>query len=104
MAVSLESVPRKLEITYHNVTEGTPYPEVLRLVEQMKAQDQRVIFDTLRPVGDEVWNFIDGRRTVREVVESACLEFGFDLDPELFLPLIEGLERQGLIEIDESAS
>jgi hypothetical protein len=98
MAISLDAVPRKLQVGYHNVTEGTPYPEVLRLVEQMQARDRRVIFDTLRPVGDEIWNFIDGRRTVREAVESACIEFGFDLDPELFLPLIEGLARRGLIE------
>jgi hypothetical protein len=100
MSISLDAVPRKLEVGYHNVTEGTPYPEVLRLVEQMQAQDPRVIFDSLRPVGDEIWNFIDGRRTVREVVESACIEFGFDLDPDLFLPLVEGLARRGLIEIE----
>jgi hypothetical protein len=70
---------------------GTSYPELIVLVEQMRAQDPRIIFDSLRPMGDEIWNMIDGERTVAEIMEATCLEFGFDLPPELFLPLVDRL-------------
>ena len=91
MAASLQTVVRKRHDGPGSALTGTSYPELVVLVEQMRAQDPRIIFDSLRPMGDEIWNMIDGERTVAEIVEGTCLEFGFDLPPELFLPLIDGL-------------
>jgi hypothetical protein len=48
-------------------------------------------------MNDEVWNMIDGERSVKDIAEAVCLEFGFQLDAELFVPLFDGLVRQELI-------
>jgi hypothetical protein len=78
---------------------GTPYPELVVLVERMKAEDPRIIFDSLRPLGDEFWNMIDGERTAGEIAEAVCFEFGFDLPPQLFLPLVETLIANDVVEV-----
>jgi hypothetical protein len=75
------------------------YPELVALVARMRAQDGRIIFDSLRPMGDEIWNMIDGERTVAEIADAVCLEFGFELEPELFLPLVEGLVASDAVEV-----
>ncbi len=69
----------------------------------MLAQDDRLEFDALRSLGDEFWNSIDGRQSVREIAEGLCLQFGFELDPELFLPLINGLVKAGMITLTEES-
>jgi hypothetical protein len=42
---------------------------------------------------------IDGERTLGEIAEAACLEFGFDLDPALFLPLFDRLVTTETVEV-----
>lgn len=93
MTASLKTIVRKRHDGPGSALAGANYPELVVLVEQMRARDPRIIFDSLRPMGDEIWNLIDGKRTVGEVVEAVCLEFGFDLPPELFLPLMDGLVK-----------
>jgi hypothetical protein len=90
-AASLQSVLTKRHEGPGSVVTGTPYPELVALVERLRARDHRVIFDSLRPVGEEFWNMIDGKRTVGEIAAAVCFEFGFDLDPALFLPLVDRL-------------
>jgi hypothetical protein len=51
-------------------------------------------------MNDEVWNFIDGQRTIGEIAESVCMEFGFELEPALFLPLVQGLVDRGLVRLE----
>jgi hypothetical protein len=70
------------------------------MVERMQAQDSRIVFDSLRPMADELWNFVDGYRTVGEIIESVCLEFDFELDSVLFIPLIEGMGEAGIMGLD----
>jgi hypothetical protein len=72
------------------------YPEQILLAEELAAHDPQVIFCSLHPIGDEYWNMIDGRRTVMEIAEAVCSEFGFNFDPALLLPLARGLVRAGL--------
>jgi hypothetical protein len=92
---SLRSVLRRHDEGPGTALTGTSYPDLVALVERMKAQDSRIIFDSLRPIGDEFWNMIDGRSTIGEIAESVCSEFGFNFDPALLLPLAEGLTRSG---------
>ena len=99
MAASLQTVVRKRHEGPGSALTGTSYPALVELVEQMREQDPRVIFDSLRPMGDEIWNMIDGERTIAEIVEATCLEFGFDLPPELFLPLVDGLIESELVDV-----
>lgn len=97
MPVTLNSTPRKLVDGAHSALEGVSYPELVAIVELMQAQDSRIVFDSLRPMADELWNFVDGQRTVGAIIEAVCLEFDFDLDPALFIPLMEGMEKTEIL-------
>ncbi|MGH2354242.1 MAG: hypothetical protein ACRDJN_21770, partial [Chloroflexota bacterium] len=102
VTASLQSVVRRTREGPGTAVAGTPYLELTALAERMKAEDGRIIFDSLRPMGDEFWNMIDGERSVEVIAEAVCLEFGFDLSPGLFLPLVEGMVASGVAEIVSS--
>jgi hypothetical protein len=93
----LSAVPRRLRDGPGTALSGTEYPELVALVDRMRAQDRTVIFDTLRPICDELWNLINGTRTVGEIAEALVLQFDVDVDPEVLVPLFEGLARSGEI-------
>jgi hypothetical protein len=95
----LATVPRRLHGGPGTALSGSSYPELVALVERMQAQDPTVIFDTLRPICDELWNLIDGQRTVGEIAEGLVMQFDVRVDPELLVPLFEGLARSGKIEL-----
>ena len=78
---------------------GSTYLELVALVERMQAQDPTVIFDTLRPICDELWNLINGDRTISEIADLLVSQFDLDIDPMLLVPLFEGLARSGEIEL-----
>ena len=99
MTVSLQTVVRKRHEGPGSALTGMSYLELVDLVEQMREREPRIIFDSLRPMGDELWNMIDGERTVAEIVEATCFEFGFDLPPELFLPLFDGLVEGEAVDV-----
>jgi hypothetical protein len=99
VTASLQSILRRTHEGPGTAVAGTPYPELVALAERMQAEDGRIIFDSLRPMGDEFWNMIDGERSVEAIAEAVCLEFGFDLSPRLFLPLVEGMVASGAVEI-----
>lgn len=96
MAVTLQSV-LKQQVREPVAAQGTlDYPTLVALMDRMHAQDPRIVFDSIRPMGDEFWNLIDGNRTLGQIAEEVCLQFGFELDPALFLPIAEGLVRERL--------
>jgi hypothetical protein len=78
---------------------GMTYPEAVSLFKKMKEQDSRVVFYTIRPLGDEVWNMVDGKKTIGEIATACTIEFGINVDEVLFLPIFEGLWRNKLISI-----
>lgn len=71
------------------------YPELLALFGAMVRQDPTVVFDTLRPLADEVWNLVDGRRDVGTILDALCFEFDLAMEPDTLMPLIDGLARSG---------
>lgn len=94
--IRMDMVPHK------NQQSSTPglcisYPESVELFQKMQAQDPRTVFYTIRPMGDEAWNMVDGSKTVGEICSAIMMEFGIIADPELFLPVFEGFEKKGLI-------
>jgi hypothetical protein len=95
---NLETIVRRRHDGPGSALAGTAYPDLVVLVEHMQAQDPHLIFDSLRPMGDELWNMIDGRRTVAEIADAVCLQFGFDLSPDLFLPLFDNLLATDAVE------
>lgn len=79
---------------------GTSYWDLYRISEEMHARDPRMIYDSLRIIADEIWNFVDGKRTVNDIAWEIGAEFDFDLDPKHVLELIKGLEEQGFVRLD----
>lgn len=100
--VTMDMVPEK---TQQRSTPGLgmPYPESVDLFRRMQAQDPRVVFYTIRPMGDEVWNMVDGVKTVGEIANACMMEFGIKVDAELYLPIFEGLAGKGLITFKRDA-
>ena len=99
MGVRLDSVPFKPRPGFTPGLAIFSYPEQAAIAEPMSQQDPRFVFYTLRVMNDELWNNIDGQRSVAEIADALCFQFGFELDAELFVPLFEGLLREGLIEL-----
>lgn len=101
MKVTLEAIPRKFKPGFTPGLGIFSYPEQARIAEPMAAQDPRFVFYALRVMNDEVWSMIDGQRSVAEIAEAVCMEFGFELSPVLFLPLVEGLVKEGLVTLED---
>ncbi len=80
---------------------GTGYETLIRMSEEMNARDPRVRYDSLRIIGDEIWNLTDGRRNVNEIANAISAEFNFDLEPHHIVELFEGLSREGFIKLEK---
>ena len=50
-------------------------------------------------MGDEIWNFMDGTRSLQEIAESVQFEFNFDIDLIHFAEMFSTLEKSGYIEL-----
>jgi hypothetical protein len=100
--ITMDMVPEK---TQQQSTPGLgmPYPQSVDLFRRMQAQDPRVVFYTIRPMGDEVWNMVDGVKTVGEIANACMMEFGIMVDAKLYLPIFEGLAKKGLITFKKEA-
>jgi hypothetical protein len=97
----IRCVPRRKPAQLPPGVVGMGYDEMARLVEAMRAEDERVNWETLRIFGDELWNFSDGRRTIGEIAHAVCVEFGFQVHPQHFLTLAEGLQRANLLTLQK---
>jgi len=100
MQAKLNAIPLKVRPGFTPGIGIIPYAEQTRIAEQMQAQDPTFLFYALRVMNDEVWNFIDGQHSIGEIAESVCMEFGFELEPGLFLPLVEELVDSGLVTLE----
>ena len=93
-------VPRRLIERDAPGLAGTDYQTLIRMSEQMNARDPRVRYDSLRIVGDEIWNLTNGRRSVNDIANAISAEFNFDLEPNHILELFEGLSREGFVALE----
>jgi aminopeptidase YwaD len=75
---------------------GLTFDEMAELVETMHRDDPRTNWETLRILGDELWNFADGRRTLSEIADAICFEFGVEIHPRHFLTLARGFQKAGV--------
>ncbi len=96
-----EAVPQRLVERDAPGISGTGYWELVRMAEEMHARDPSMRYDSLRIIGDEIWNFSDGGRTVNEIAEAVGAEFDFDLDPRHVLTLFRGLADQGYVSLSD---
>ena len=94
-----EAVPRRLVERDAPGISGSPYWDLVRMAEEMHARDPSMRYDSLRIIGDEIWNFTDGSRSVNDIAAAVGAEFDFDLEPRHVLALFEGLARQGYVSL-----
>jgi hypothetical protein len=94
-SAAVQTVPRRALDGVPPGVVGLTYDEMAALVDAMAADDPGVNWETLRIFGDELWNFADGRRTIAEIAEAVCYEFGFQVRADHFLALARGLEKAG---------
>ena len=95
-----EVAPRRLVERDPPGLAGTGYWDLYQMAEEMHTRDPKVNYDSLRIIGDEVWNFADGRRTVNQIAEAIGAEFDFDLEPRHILKLFQGLVSEGFISLE----
>ena len=96
-------VPRRLEERDPPGLAGTPYWDLHQMAEEMHARDPKMRYDSLRIIGDEIWNFADGERSVNQIADAVGAEFNFDLEPRHVLRLVQGLAEAGYVGIGEPA-
>ena len=65
----------------------------------MNIRDPSMNYDSLRIIGDEIWNFADGKRSVNDIADAIGAEFDFDLESSHVLKLFEGLKSKGLVSL-----
>ena len=95
-----EVVPRRAYERDAPGLAGTGYWEQYDMAEEMEARDPKIRYDSLRIIGDEIWNFVDGKRTVNEISDAIGAEFDFDLDSRHVLKLFQGLANSGFVSLD----
>lgn len=94
-----DAVPTRLVERDAPGISGTAYWDLVRMAEEMHARDPVMRYDSLRIIGDEIWNFADGRRSVNEIADAVGAEFDFDLEPRHVLELFQGLVHQGYVSL-----
>ena len=82
---------------------GTGYWDLLQMAEEMHARDPKMRYDSLRIIGDEIWNFADSQRSVNDIADAVGAEFDFDLEPRHVLKLFQGLANQGFVSLSTTS-
>ena len=95
-------VPRRLIERDAPGLAGTGYWELVQMAEEMHARDPTMRYDSLRIIGDEIWNFTDGHRSINDITDAVAAEFDFDLEPRHILKLFQGLAREGYVSLSEA--
>ena len=92
-------VPRRLIERDAPGLSGTGYWDQVQMAEEVHARDPKMRYDSLRIIGDEIWNFADGVRSVNDIADAVGAEFDFDLEPRHVLKLFQGLASQGFVSL-----
>lgn len=95
-------IPRQTDnIPPHGVP-GFAYPQVMELVESMRAHDPSIVPESLQLFVDEVWNLSrSGERNLATITRALGQEFGFKLTPQHIHQIAQGLERTGYLELQD---
>jgi hypothetical protein len=102
MVIELRAVLRKEKRISTPGLKGLSYGEQVALRRELRAHDRCFVDYVLKPATDEMWNLIDARRTVGEIIEYALLEFDLRTEPRLWLPVFVGWGRAGLVSLDRA--
>ena len=75
------------------------YVDHIRIASELHRKDPRINFTSLRIIGDELWNFIDGHRSIREIAVAVQFEFNYEIDVKHFIEMFLTIEQSGYIEL-----
>jgi hypothetical protein len=64
---------------------------------EMKAYDSNVNFYSIRPLGNEFANWIDGKRSVEEIATAVSCEYSIKIKPEHVLKYLQHMKDKGLV-------
>ena len=81
---------------------GAGYWDLVQMAREMNARDPTMRYDSLRIIGDEIWNFADGQRSVNDIADVVGAEFDFDLELRHVLKLFQGLASEGFVRLSEA--
>ena len=94
-------VPRRLVTRDAPGLAGTDYWTLYDMWQDMEGRDPKMRYDSLRIIGDEIWNFVDGERSVNQIAAAIGAEFDFDLESRHVLKLFQGLVKEGFVALDD---
>jgi len=73
------------------------YEDRWKLFESMKQVDKDINFYSLRPLTGELLNFIDGKRTIKEIADAVGYEYGVKIEGKDFLTFLLPLKENGIL-------
>ena len=99
MDVRLTSLPLKQKRISSPGLKGMEYLQQLDLCRELKKASPRFVDYVLKSASDEMWNLIDGKRTIGDIIDYVLLEFDLNTTPSLWLPIFSGWRHAGLISL-----
>jgi hypothetical protein len=99
MDISLTSRPRKLKRISTPGLKGMDYQQQLDICRELERENPHFVDYVLKPATDEMWNLMDGKRTIGEIIDCSLLEFDLNTKPATWLIVFAGWCRAGLIAI-----
>jgi hypothetical protein len=79
--------------------DGLDYEDLQALADDLAAADDEAGWRSLRIVCDEVWNFVDGERTVGDIATAVSVEYDLTIEPEPVHRILEGHAESGNLEL-----
>ena len=99
MDISLTLRPRKLKRISTPGLKGMAYQQQLDICRDLERENPRFVDYVLKPVTDEMWNLIDGKRPIAEIIDCSLLEFNLATQPDTWLVVFAGWRNAGLIAV-----
>jgi hypothetical protein len=99
MDISLDSHPRKLKRISTPGLKGMDYQQQVDICRDLERENPRFVDYVLKPATDEMWNLIDGKRTIGEIIDCTLLEFNLDTKAVTWLVVFAGWCSAGLIAV-----
>ena len=99
MDISLTSRPRKLKRISTPGLKGMAYQQQLDICRDLERENPHFVDYVLKPATDEMWNLIDGKRTIADIIDCSLLEFNLDTEADTWLVVFAGWLSAGLIAV-----
>src|SRR5215472_626496 len=101
MDVSLASLPFRQKRISTPGLKGMEYWQQLELCRELRQANPRFVDYVLKSASDEMWNLIDGKRSIGDIIDYVLLEFDLNTAPSLWLPIFSGWRHAGLIALTD---